>query len=121
MLSFEMNGYVWRVLFDSPYSPNLIDRTGKSCLATTDPVYKTVYLSNQLAGPRLRTVLIHELGHCAIVSYGLLDYIHSLLKPSKWIEGEEWICNFLADYGEEIYARSQSILSISEEFERMLA
>lgn len=116
-----MNGDRWRVLFDSPYSPNLIDRTGKLCVATTDPRTRTVYLSNELAGDFLRTVLIHELGHCAMISYDLLPYIHNAIPPQLWIEAEEWICNFLADYGEEIFDISKSILAVADEYDSLLA
>lgn len=116
-----MNGDEWRVLFASPYSPELIDRTGRLRLATTDPRTRTVYLSNSLAGSFLSTVLIHELSHCAMISYGLISDIHGAVNPELWYEAEEWICNFLADYGEEIFATSKSILSVSDVYESMLS
>lgn len=49
------------------------------------------------------TVFIHELGHCALYSYGFLDYIHRMVLPEYWIDMEEFICNFLADYGLGIF------------------
>lgn len=121
MFSFNMNGYRWHVRFCSPYSSMLIDRTGRLCLATTDPNTSTVYLSNSLAGAKLRTVLLHELGHCAMFSYGLLDEIHSVVDPSNWIEAEEWICNFLADYGDEIFDHAGDFLSVADGLESLLA
>ena len=121
MLSFSMNGYRWRVLFDSPYSPNFIDRTGKLCVATTDPRTRTIYLSNRLAGDFLHTVLIHELGHCALFSYNLLSDVHNAIPPQLWIEAEEWICNLLADYGEEMFEISKSILAVADEYNSLLA
>ena len=99
----------------------LIDRTGRLCLATTDPKTSTVYLSNSLAGPKLRTVLLHELGHCAMFSYDLLSEIHSVVDPSKWIEAEEWVCNFLADYGDEIFDVAGDFLSVADGLEHLLA
>lgn len=98
-----MNGYFWRVRFVDQNSPMLVDRTDTLTIATTDPKTKTVYLSNQLRGNWLMTVFIHELGHCALYSYGFLDYIHRMVLPEYWIDMEEFICNFLADYGLGIF------------------
>lgn len=98
-----MNGYFWRVRFVDQNSPMLVDRTDTLTIATTDPKTKTVYLFNQLRGNWLMTVFIHELGHCALYSYGFLDYIHRMVLPEYWIDMEEFICNFLADYGLGIF------------------
>lgn len=54
-------------------------------LATTDPNLATIFMSRSLSGALLMKVLIHELGHCALVSYGLLDDIHKVVKPEYWI------------------------------------
>ena len=100
---FTMNGYFWRVRFVDHKSSMLVDRTNTLTIATTDPHTKTVYLNNQLQGDWLMTVFIHELGHCALYSYGFLDYIHSMVEPEYWIDMEEFICNFLADFGLKIF------------------
>lgn len=86
-----------------PNDPELVDRTGKSCLATTNPVDRCVYLSNEVRGTLFSRVLIHELGHCTMVSYNLLDEIHRMVMPEYWIEAEEYICNIIADYGLQIF------------------
>lgn len=105
-----MNGYLWRVEIVNPYDQNLVDRTGKLRVATTDPIDKRVYLSSELYGNFLITVLIHELGHCAMVSFDLIPEIHRMVKPEYWIEAEEWICNFIADYGITIFQKAYSVL-----------
>ena len=46
-------------------------------------------------------VLIHEICHCVLYSYGLLYDIRKAVKKDYWILAEEWICNFLYDYGLE--------------------
>ena len=46
-------------------------------------------------------VLIHEICHCVLYSYGLLYDIHKAVKKDYWVLAEEWICNFLYDYGLE--------------------
>lgn len=107
---FSMNGYLWRIKFVNPNDKMLMDRTGKMTLATTDPNLATIFMSRSLSGALLIKVLIHELGHCALVSYGLLDDIHKVVKPEYWILAEEWVCNFIADYGAKIFSIAYSIL-----------
>lgn len=112
MERFEMNGITWKILFVNPDDPILIDRTGNRTLACTDPMTKRLYFSNKLDTDMYMKVLLHELGHCVMVSYGLLDRIHQYVKPRYWIEAEEFICNFIAEYGVEIINKAQ-IISIS--------
>lgn len=94
-----MNGHLWHVIFSDPYAPELVDRTGKQRVATTDPITHRIFLSSALHGDFLRRVLAHELGHVTMISYNMLDDLHRMVRPRDWIEAEEWICNFLADYG----------------------
>ena len=111
--AFVMNGYFWHVYFVNPSSSLLIDRTCSRRVATTDANTLCIYLSEELRDGFLKTVLIHELGHAAMFSYGLLSVIHSFVRPSQWIEAEEWICNFIANYGDEIFNIANDILSPS--------
>lgn len=105
-----MNGILWKVKTVNPMSSDLIDRTGARTVATTDPATKTVYLADNLSGDFLDRVFIHEMGHCAMFSFGLLDDIHSMTYPEHWIDMEEFICNFIADYGYYIYDAANKIL-----------
>lgn len=98
-----MNGYSWKIRFVPHDSPMLVDRTGTLTVATTDPRTLTLYLSEELSGDFLMTVLIHELGHCALYSFGFLRRIQRMVLPEYRIEMEEFICNFLADYGFRIF------------------
>lgn len=111
--TFIMNGYFWRVLRVPPDSPMLIDRTGEQRVATTDPKTQCIYLSDILRGDFLKTVLLHEMGHCVMISYGLILTIRRKLPKRLWIEAEEWCCNLIADYGEEILAKSYKVLGDS--------
>ena len=80
-----------------------------------------------LYGEFLTTVLIHELGHCVMISYNLLDEIHKTVYPDKWVEAEEWICNFIADYGTKIFTAAYKLLGkdawkiLPSELERLVA
>lgn len=108
---FILNGDIWHVMFVDRYSDYLIDRTGSRCLATTDTDSMTVYLSNDLSGNLLMRVLVHEIGHAALHSYGLDDELHRIVKPDMWIEAEEWVCNLIADYGARIMEAASGILA----------
>lgn len=122
-----MNGYLWHTKFVNANSSFLIDRTGQFRVATTDPNTLCIYLSEELQGDFLRTVLLHELGHCVMFSYDLLDKIHRLVPRNHWIEIEELICNFFADYGLKIFTIAYDILgenawkSVPYELERLIS
>lgn len=103
MNSFIMNGILWRLYYVDPDTDVLIDREGIRTVATTDPQTHTIYVSNLLQGSFLTRVLVHELGHCAMISFGLIEEIRRAVKPEYWLEAEEWICNFIADYGLRIF------------------
>lgn len=117
MNSFVMNGYLWRVKIVNPNSPMLVDRTNRLRVATTDPKTRIVYLSNYLDRGFRTRVLIHELGHCALFSYGLLEMIHRIVPREYWIDAEEWVCNFIADYGMIIFRSAYHILGDQALFE----
>lgn len=108
--SFEMNGIEWSVIDVPKDSSLLIDRTGVLTVAVTDPLVHSVYISSEVTGSFRCKVLIHEICHCALVSYGLLSYIHHAVKPEYWIEAEEWLCNLMADYGGLIFANAFNVL-----------
>lgn len=122
-----MNGYLWIIAVVSTNDQKLVDRTGKLTVATTDPKTHTVYLSEILYGDFLMTVFIHELGHCALWSFNLIPMIHRMVKREYWVDMEEFICNFLADYGLSIYQIAYKSLGykawqiIPTEFEKYIA
>lgn len=131
MNTFVINGIFWRVETADPGSPYLVDRTHQYRLATTDPNTHCVYLSSELMREGMESmayrVLIHELGHCVIFSYDLFDDIHAMVKPEYWIDAEEWICNFIADYGTLIFSIAKTVSSdkalhiVAKELERLVA
>ena len=124
---FYMNGLHWNVRWTNPTNPILVDRTGSLTVAVTDPDTMTIYLSNQLSGSFLNRVLIHELGHCVMYSYGLVNEIHRMCKKRYWIEMEEFCANLLADYGNQVFGLAYAILGnkaihiIPYEMERLVA
>ena len=109
MYSFLMNGYLWSVVFVNEHSPKLIDQTNTHRVATTDPEDLCIYLSSALGGDFLLKVLKHELAHCVIFSYNLIRDIHYYTHKDLWIEAEESVCNFIANYGDEIIFLAKDI------------
>ena len=110
MNSFYFNGLLWHIEFVEPFDPVLYDRTGNLTVATTDPILCEIYVLKTINGDFLRRVLCHELSHAAMISYNLLDEIHRMVYPKYWIEMEEWICNFIADYGLSIFNVAYAVL-----------
>ena len=90
---FVINGIRWEVLFCRPNSDNLRRSDGSMTVGVTDFNTRCVYLSELLRGPFLRKVFIHEVCHAAVFSYG----IHI------GIEEEEFLCDFVSTYGDEIF------------------
>lgn len=107
---FYMNGDFWQVRFVSPSDNVLIDRTGERTLAVSDYSTMVISIANNLYGELLSRVFIHELGHCVMFSYGLLPELHRMVKKQYWIEAEEWVCNFIADYGQFVIRTARDIL-----------
>ena len=111
MAPFVLHGMLWVPVVVPHDDHRLVDRTGIARLATTDPSTHCVYLSNRLKGKDLETVMLHEVGHCAIYSFGLLEQLHSFVNEDNWIEAEEWLCNYLANYGRDIFHAAKTALA----------
>lgn len=114
--SFTMNGDLWRITEVDPDDYRLIDRTGTRTVATTNGQTFTICLSSSLTGLFKHHVLMHELGHVALISYNILNDIHRMVYPEYWIEMEELICNIIADYGYQIYDIASSYVEIIPQY-----
>ncbi len=110
-----MNGKRWNIKFVAHNDRMLVDRTGSLRMATTDTTIYCIFISekllNDLPKSLLVRVLVHELVHCALFSYNLLDDIHDLVRPDYWIDAEEWICNLVSDYAPNILSIAKDILT----------
>ena len=124
---FYMNGLRWRVRFTYPTDPVLVDRTGTLTIGVTDPQSMTIYLSNKLRGEFLTRVVLHELSHAMMISYGYLEQIHRYCKKRHWVDMEELIANLIAQQAKEIFQRAYDIVGdeairfVPYELERMVA
>ena len=124
---FYMNGFHWNVRWANPTDPILVDRTNVLTCAVTDPDTMTIYLSNKLCGGFLTRVVLHELSHAMMISYGYLEQIHRYCKKRHWVDMEELIANLIAQQAKEIFQRAYDIVGdeairfVPYELERMVA
>ena len=110
MTRFVLNNYIWKIRTVPADSPYLVDRQGVLTVATTDPNELCVFLSEELTGNFKKRVIAHEMGHATCFSFGLLPEIWECCYPDKRIQMEEFICNFVADYGERIFEITYKIM-----------
>lgn len=124
---FYMNRLHWSVRWVNPADPILVDRTNVLTVAVTDPDTMTIYLSNQLRGSFLTTVVLHELSHAMMISYGYLEQIHRYCKKRYWVDMEELIANLIANQAKEIFQRAYDVVGdeairfVPYELERLVA
>ena len=124
---FYMNGFHWNVRWANPTDPILVDRTNVLTCAVTDPDTMTIYLSNKLCGGFLTRVVLHELSHAMMISYGYLEQIHRYCKKRHWVDMEELIANLIAQQAKEIFQRAYDIVGdeairfVPYELERLVA
>lgn len=94
----NVNGYKWNIIFTR--NPNDLKINGVVHLGVTDKIKKIVYLNDNLNGDLLRKVLIHELTHVWMYSYGyFIDR-----------ETEEFLCSFVDTYAQDVIEHADDIL-----------
>lgn len=92
-MRFVIKGDSWRLQFVRPNDTRLEKEDGTLTLGVTDNATKTVYVNDSLNDYMTQKVISHELVHVACFEYG---YVVSR-------ETEEYISDFLASYGREIF------------------
>jgi len=110
MRPFVVNGRLWRAVRVLPDDPRLIDRTGVRRIATADPSTSTVCVSEEVSSPLLDRVMVHEVAHAVTMSYGLLDSLHDMLPPDRWVPVEEWAAELVEKHGMEAMALASESL-----------
>ena len=96
---FQINGRIWQIKYATPGSKNLRRSDGSETVGVTNLNDGIIYLSTALSGAFLRKVLIHELTHAAMFSYGIVVDIDT----------EELICDLIASHGDEIIGLADGI------------
>lgn len=96
---YQMNGINWRVRLVRSNSPMLMRSDGSRTVGMCDRSTQEICISDMLQGTFLRKVLIHEVCHSAMMSYGI----------DMSVEQEELFCNLVATYGDEIFEVADSL------------
>ena len=97
-----VNGIEWVIILTKD-SENLKRSDGTITLGVTDLNCKCVFLWAELEPYMLRKVLIHELSHVFIFSYGY----------SMTLDEEEFLCSFIDTYASDIINLTESTLKTS--------
>ncbi|MDE6314796.1 MAG: SprT-like domain-containing protein [Lachnospiraceae bacterium] len=92
-MTYEMNGILWTVRTVNSNSPLLMRSNNTMTVGMCDRSTHEICISDKLQGAFLRKVLIHEVCHSAMMSYGI----------DMSVEQEELFCGLVATYGDEIF------------------
>lgn len=95
-----INGLEWQIKRVNPYDVNLFRDDGTLTVGMTDRMQMTIFLNDKLKGLFLRKVLVHELVHAWIFSYG---YILS-------VQQEEFICDFISSNADDILNKADELI-----------
>ena len=101
MEAFLVNGQLWRVVRVPVGDPRLVDRTGASKLATTDPTTRAVHLRADLEPPLLDQVALHEAAHVVAEAHGMLPALRAAVDARYWVPAEEWAAKVMELHGIE--------------------
>ena len=102
---YKINGITWYMIRVRSDSPMLMRSDGSITVGMCDRETQTIYISDALNGRFLRKVLLHEICHSAMFSYGI----------DMSVDQEELFCDLLSTYGDEIIAITDSVFkSLSE-------
>lgn len=110
MRPIAISGDVWRVIRVPAGDPRLIDREGRRTVGTTDPVSRTIHLSDALAPPALDMVLMHEVAHAITMSHGLLESLGYMVQDGDRIGVEEWAAQLVENHALEASALASESL-----------
>lgn len=103
---------VWMLEIVSKNDVELLDQAGEKTLAVTDCRKRKIYLSEELLyapGESLKKVLIHELCHCVLYTYGMTDYLRKVVKKKYWVEAEENLANLMVNHARFIISAAESL------------
>ena len=102
---YKINGITWYMIRVRSDSPMLMRSDGSITVGVCDRETQTIYISDALHGRFLRKVLLHEICHSAMFSYGI----------DMSVDQEELFCDLLSTYGDEIIAITDSVFKALSE------
>ena len=101
-MEYILNGYLWRIHFINSNSDLLRRSDGTLTVGMCDGNTCDIYLSDKLRGGFLRKVLLHEVCHSAVFSFGI----------ELSIDEEERLCDFVATYCDDIVGTVDNMISV---------
>ncbi len=99
---FTINGITWKIYKVPAFSEYLQRSDGSFTIGMTDGRTNEIFICDKLHGEKLKHVVCHETVHAFCFSYDVIFPI----------EFEERLCNFVADYGEDIIWLVDDLLSV---------
>ena len=102
---YKINGITWYMIRVRSDSPMLMRSDGSITVGMCDRETQTIYISDALHGRFLRKVLLHEICHSAMFSYGI----------NMSVDQEELFCDLLSTYGDEIIAITDGVFKALSE------
>ena len=102
---YQINNKTWNIRLVRSDSPMLMRSDGSITVGMCDRETQTIYVSDALHGRFLRKVLLHEICHSAMFSYGI----------NMSVDQEELFCDLLSTYGDEIIAITDSVFKALSE------
>ena len=102
---YKINGITWYMIRVRSDSPMLMRSDGSITVGMCDRETQTIYISDALHGRFLRKVLLHEICHSAMFSYGI----------DMSVDQEELFCDLLSTYGDEIISITDSVFKALSE------
>lgn len=110
MRPISIDGIVWGVIRVKSGDPRLVDREGRSTVGTTDPLTRTICISDALRPPMLDRVLLHEVSHAVAISYGYLADLGRMVASGDYIGVEEWAAQLTENHAiESVVLASESL------------
>lgn len=110
MRPLVIRGHVWRVVRVIPGDPLLVDRTGTSTIATTDPLRKVIRISTSVPLSMFDRVYLHEVAHAIMDETGVTELLSAVSDRDRRILFEETLAWFLETHAiEAIDAASRSL------------
>ena len=104
-MKFMINGKTWYIRLVQSNSHMLMRSDRSYTVGMCDRETQTIYVSDALHGRFLRKVLLHEICHSAMFSYGI----------DMSVDQEELFCDLLSTYGDEIIAITDSVFKALSE------
>lgn len=99
-MKVRINDIEWNIVFTNN-TEELQRSDGSVTFGVTDVNLLEIFIWSSLRGRMLRKVMIHELSHAFIFSYG---YFLTL-------EEEEFLCSFIDTYAEDIIEYTDNVLT----------